>query len=198
MPSKLFTNMLKDAEAAGVKAKATGSNNWFRNKAKEVRKADVQRILADSQDRYRQAITPGTMFMFYYDPKLKDKLPYYDTFPLIFPLAIEKDSILGINMHYLPPALRAKLMDALYENVTNDKMNDTTRMRISYSILTSAAKYSLFKPCIKRYLKAHVRSRFVKVYPNEWDYTLFLPIEQFQKARKEKVWADSRRIAGYK
>jgi hypothetical protein len=190
--------MLKDAEVAGAKAKATGANDWFRKKAKEVRSADVKRIMADSQDRYRQSITPGSMFLFYYDPKHKEKLPYYDTFPLIFPLAVEKDSILGINMHYLQPVLRAKLMDALYENVTNDKMNDTTKMRISYDILRSASKYSLFKPCIKRYLKPHIRSRFVKIYPNEWDYTLMLPLEQFQKARKDKVWADSRRIAGYK
>ena len=30
--------------------------------------------------------SPGRLNMFFYDPKLKKQLPYYDTFPLVLPL----------------------------------------------------------------------------------------------------------------
>ena len=143
MASKIFTTMATAAASSGVQAQARGNkaNQWFRDKAKEIKKADTKRILADSKDRYRQSMVPGTMYMFYYDPKHKETLPYYDTFPLIFPLSIEKDSILGLNFHYLNPVLRAKLMDLLYEHVSNEKMDDTTKMKITYGILKSASKY---------------------------------------------------------
>lgn len=196
MAAKVFSDLLQQSQISGISARADGANQWFRNKAKEVRKADVKRIMQDSQDRYRTAIVPGNMYMFYYDPKLKNTLPYYDTFPLIFPLSADKNSFLGINFHYLNPVLRAKLLDALYEHVSNDKMNDTTKMKISYDILKSASKYRYFKPCIKRYLKSHVRSRFVKIYPNEWDFAVMLQTQNFEKAPAHKVWADSRKIIG--
>jgi hypothetical protein len=198
VPSSIFTNILQDAARSNVSAASKGeeARKWFRNKAMEIKKADTKRILANSQDRYRQSMVPGTMYMFYYDPKYKNELPFYDQFPLIFPLSVEKDSILGINFHYLQPVLRAKLMDALYTHVTNEKLTDTAKMQISYKILKGASNFNLVKPTIKRYLKTHVRSRFVKVYPNEWDVAIMLPLQSFVKATPNKVWAESRKIAG--
>jgi len=123
-------------------------------------------------------------------------LPYYDVFPLIFPVEFENDGFLGINFHYLPPVLRARLMDALYPNLTNKKYDDTTRMRISYGILQSASKYRFFKPTLKKYLRTQLRSQFLEIHVNEWDIALFLPTESFRKADSEKVWADSRKKIG--
>ena len=74
------------------------------------------------------------MFMFIYDPKHKDTLPFYDTFPLVFPIEIYSDSFLGINLHYLPPVLRAKLMDALYTTANNNKYNEYKLINISIKI----------------------------------------------------------------
>ena len=136
----------------------------------------------------------GAMFMFFYDPKHKAKLPYYDTFPLIFPIELKNDGFLGINLHYLPPMLRAKLMDALYQTITDTKYNDKTRLQISYDTLSSASKYRYFKPCLKRYLWGHVKSNYLNIPPSMWDAALMLPIAQFQKARPETVWNFSKEI----
>lgn len=113
-------------------------------------------------------IEPGMMYLFRYDPKGKKTLPYYDTFPLIFPVEKYSDGFLGINFHYLPPVLRAKLMDAIYGTVTNKKYDDTTKVRLSYNILKGASKYKAFKPTVKHYLFDHVRSPFLEITAVEW------------------------------
>ena len=41
--------------------------------------------------------------MFFYDPKYKKTLPYYDTFPLVLPLERIPGGFAGINFHYLRP-----------------------------------------------------------------------------------------------
>src|SRR5580765_4984034 len=56
----------------------------------------------------------GKMLFFQYDAKTKDKLPYWDMFPLAFLFKVSNNSALGINMHYLPPVERARLMMALW------------------------------------------------------------------------------------
>lgn len=100
----------------------------------------------------------------------------------------------GINMHYLPLPLRAKLMDSLYDVTNNKRYDDSTKLKLSYGILKGAEKFSLFKPTFKRYLNSQVRSRFVQIEPAEWDVALFLNSEQFVGAAKTKVWADSKKI----
>jgi hypothetical protein len=136
----------------------------------------------------------GKMYTFFYDPKYKDVLPYYDMFPLIFLVDFKENGFLGINLHYLPPVLRAKLMDSLYQTINNTKYDDTTKLRISYQILASASKYRWFKPCLKHYLWDHVQGNYLNIEPTNWDSALMLPTEQFRKATRDKVWRESREM----
>ena len=96
-----------------------------------------------------------------------------------------------INMHYLPWGFRARLMDSLYTITTNKRYDENTKLKISYQTLNAASKFKFFKPCVKKYLTTHVRSQFLKVDPKEWDIALFLPVERFQGAKIEEVWAKS-------
>ena len=134
------------------------------------------------------------MYFFMYDAKHKETLPYYDSFPLIFPVDRTENGFYGLNMHYLPLQLRAKLMDSLYDVTNNERYDESTKLKLSYNILKSAEKFKPFKPTFKRYLTSNVRSRFVEIAPAEWDIALFLNAEQFIGATKTKVWADSRKI----
>jgi hypothetical protein len=171
---------------------------WFRNEAAKIANPSGNALMNSDfvSGRHSSRKVPdefyGQMLMFFYDPKWKEKLPYYDRFPLIFPIGKAKGGFLGINLHYLPPKQRAMLMDALY----NDKMisaNLTTEKRLvlSYGILKSAAKLRWFKPCVKHYLYSHVRSKFAVVEPEQWDMVLFMETARFEKASKAKVWRDS-------
>lgn len=150
------------------------------------------------RSRIASKITPGTMYMYTYDPKWKDKLPYYDTFPLIFPVDFAEGGFYGLNLHYLHPKARAILMDKLYTFASDQKMDTKTKLNLSYNLLKSTEKLKLFKPCFKRYLVSHVRSKFLTIYPNEWELALMLPLQQFQKKSAQYVWDESARIAGIK
>ena len=149
-------------------------------------------------DSSRLTIRPivGSMYMFNYDPKYKEELPYYDRFPLVFPFRKVPGGFYGINLHYLPPPLRAKLMDALYDYANNTRYDESTKIKLNYQLLTSISKMRFFAPCVKHYLDEHVRSRFMYVYPSEWDIALFLPTERFAKKSKTQVWNDSKRMLG--
>lgn len=187
--------------AKGKKVKWTDyknqRNDWLRKLAQRVKHASFTEHHLENAEYFKriQNLTEnsiGKMYTFAYDPKWKAELPYYDIFPLIFPIEYYSDGLLGINMHYLPPILRAKLMDALYETLNNDKYNKTTRLQISYGILKSASRFKYFKPCIHRYLFTHLRSPFVYISPDEWDIALMLPTQKFEKSSSEHVWAESR------
>jgi len=194
----MFDNILKRGLRQGiVPARTKAAREWYRDAASSLTtKITSTQALKRSQSRVKPTMEFGLMYAFSYDPKWKKELPYYDVFPLVFPVQFDTDSFLGINFHYLPHILRARLMDALYPNVTNRKFDDTTRMRISYDILQSASKYRFFKPTLKRYLRTQIRSQFLEVNATEWDIALFLPTESFRKATKDKVWEESRKQIG--
>ena len=191
MATTIFQNVIQKA-GAGKTQKSLEARNWLRQKAAEVRTVNPKATIQQGPFLTNRIIT-GNMYLFAYDPKTKEDLPYYDRFPLVFPFRRVPDGFYGINLHYLPPLLRAKLMDALYDTVNNDNMDETTRLRINYRILQSAAKFRYFEPCVKHYLNNHVKTRFLKVDPTQWDVALFLPLERFAKANKLKVYADSKK-----
>lgn len=198
MAAKVFDDiLLKGLRSGQVPARTQAARDWYREQAKQIRKSEVretQLIREMGRDRYESRFRIGHMYMFGYDPKHKDTLPYFDRFPLIFPINKAKGGFLGINFHYLPLPLRAKLMDSLYDVASNDRYDENTKLRLSYGVLSGASKYKEFKPTIKHYLSNHVRTRLVYVHPTEWDVAIFLPTAQFEGATQTKVWADSRRI----
>jgi hypothetical protein len=191
----VFQNILTKASSQDLKAGSREAVDWFRSQALKVKRIDNRKITQTTQPFVRfqslSANSIGKMYMFVYDPKTKDILPYYDTFPLVFPIEFYGDSFLGINLHYLPPVLRARLMDALYSTINNKKYDKTTLLKISYQILSGASRFRYFKPCVKKYLFSHVGSPFIYISPDEWDYALMLPTERFQKANKSIVFKDS-------
>jgi len=157
----IFDDILDDARIAGIEGRSAKALTWFANKAKQFR-GNRKRLFQDDT-RLKQRQLPGVMYFFRYDAKTKNKLPYWDAFPMIFPLSAKSKSFLGINLHYLPPKLRALLLKKLESIATDKRFDEKTRLRISYDILNSSSRFKEFRPTIKRYLKSHVRSPFVKV-----------------------------------
>jgi hypothetical protein len=188
--------LLKGIKSGKAPGRTKDARTWYRNQAKRftVAEADPKKIIREKRASATYEIRLGSMYMFRYDPKHKKTLPYYDTFPLVFPINRTEGGFQGLNMHYLPPLLRAKLMDALYTTVTNRKYDETTRIKISYEILNSVKKYREFAPTFKHYLDSQIRSRFILVEPAEWDIALFLPTARFEGADKRQVWRESKNI----
>ena len=193
--ASLFDDILVQGVRSGqIPARTQQARDWFRDKARTQRSAraypaNLMKETGDKVDSPRI----GHMYHFFYDPKTKQTLPYYDRFPLIFMVGPAKGGFYGINLHYLPPKLRATLMDNLYNVVSNKRYDENTKLRISYDILKGASKYRFFKPTFKHYLTENVNSQFLKIDSAEWDIALFLPTERFEKANKSRVFADSRK-----
>jgi hypothetical protein len=188
------TILTKGVRAGQIPARTQQARTWFRTEAEKTNITPtrvVKQATLEGKSVAPSTLEIGEMYLFNYDPKHKKTLPYYDTFPLVFPIDSTPDGFLGLNLHYLPLRQRAILMDALYGLVSDQKYDSNTRLRLSYNLLKNASKYKLFKPTIKRYLRSKIKSRFVRIEPVEWDMALFMPLQKFSKASQEKVWQDS-------
>lgn len=138
----------------------------------------------------------GRMYTFQYQPESTstDRMDYWDMFPLILKIneAEEKrDSFLGINLHYMYPERRMKMMLSLMEKYLSGDISEKNS-RISYLDITKLAtppnRYG--RVCIRRYKYENIRGRSLMIPPEHWMKMIFLPTYQFVGARSNKVWKD--------
>lgn len=177
MPNNFEANLRKSAYQ--IQSEQKESINWLKDTIYDINRKQK----GDPNKLFRKTSMPqiGDMFLFVYDPKTKDKLPFWDTYPLVFPINMYDDGFLGLNLHYLPYMQRANLMNALDSIKNNDKYNDTTKLNISYELLNRyATQFKGFDVCIKRYLYGHVRSSFHYVSPSDWGKVIMLPLQRWK------------------
>ena len=168
------------------------SLTWLANRISEIKNpGSIPNGL--SREAYRQTtgFRLGGMYCFYYDPKTKDKLDYYDRFPMVLVLDRYSDGFLGLNLHYLPFQYRIAFLGKLMKFADLNDAGEIERLRVTYDILTASKSLKAFKPCLKRYLTGHIQSKILAIQSNEWDIAAFLPIQQFKKASAAKVWQES-------
>ena len=183
-----------EAFRAGITPRTKQSRDWFRKKASSLRRVSRSQLMKEEPIELKTRFEPGAMCMFFYQPKTRDKLPYYDGFPLTIIVDKAEGGFYGLNLHYLPPLLRAKFLDALLDNTNNKYYDEKTKFAVTYNYLKKSARTKYFKPCFKHYLTEHVRSKFAMVPAPEWEIATFLPMADWQKSGSSKVYSDSRRM----
>jgi hypothetical protein len=147
--------------------------------------------IAREKSRYVRSFIKGRLYFFLYDPKTKDELPYYDRFPLVLVLEKYDDGFLGLNLHYLPVKYRILFLRKLMQFAILDDQDEIKRMRVTYDILNASKRFREFKPCVKRYLFPHIKSRILAVQPEEWETAMYLPVHQFKGEKPQKIWKES-------
>jgi hypothetical protein len=158
--------------------KQQDSQDWFIGKARTA--AGYRKKIINNAERSRDNVIIGKMFFFSYDPKYKDTLPMYDRFPLVFPIEPYSNGFLGLNLHYLVPAERRWLLSNLAK-FADKRYSTPTRLKLTYDLLSTTKKLSrVTRPCIKRYLFTHVRSRFIEIEGAEWEKAIDLPVAMFE------------------
>ena len=192
MATSLFDRLETEARRRNIDNRTRAARNWFQSQAKKLGAMDREQLLKDPSLNQVKQVGPGHMHMFFYDPKTKEKLPYYDRFPLVIIVDSAPGGFVGLNLHYLAPGLRAQFLDRLYQTLTDKRFTEDTRFKLSYDMLKSAAKYKHFKPCVKHYLTKQVRSRFARIPAPEWEIATFLPTADWQKASQSQVYKDSK------
>jgi len=179
-------------------AEVKRSAKWFQDKIKGLEgSVRNQWTQTNAPKFYREAevkLNPkvlklranlGDLYAYYYNPKHRATLPYYDQFPLIMLIGYETDTFVGLNFHYLNPKLRAILLDRVTAKIGKGIMN-----------WNKISKIRQVAPCVKRYRYDHIVRKVIPIEEKENEIAIFLPIERFKKASKSKVWADSQRKMG--
>ena len=189
MAKRLIDRIKESLAKEGYEPRSRFARAWLKSKVPSLRPTRGE--LMRDRERFRNKSIIGRMYFYYYDPKTKDSLPYYDRFPLVIPIERYPDGFLGLNLHYIHPKRRIILLDKLSTILNNDNYDETTRFKISYDFLKRASRIYEATPCIKRYLSSQVQSRFLEINAEEWDIAAMLPVESFAKATARKVWSES-------
>lgn len=181
MPTDIFRNI---SVKASDKEK---SYQWYRNEIKKLGSVSGSNLIRNASTM-SGTVYPGNMYLFAYDPKHKETLPYYDTLPLVLPFRRLPDGFLGINLHYLPYLARFNLLGELSKYTENKTVSENTKIKISWQILENSSKLYAATKCVKHYLTAHLKSGFLKINYTDWTTASMLPIESFRKQSKQTVW----------
>jgi hypothetical protein len=190
--ASILTKLAQQKTDLQLQSMSKEAYRWLAGKTQGMRdNARHARNISREENRQVRKFNLGGMYYFYYDPKTKDELPYYDVFPMVIILERYPDGFLGLNLHYLPLPYRIMFLDKLLDYASFTPDNEIKRLRVTYDILSATKRLKAFKPCLKQYLYNHVQSKIIAVQPNEWDIATFLPVHQFKKARATTVWQES-------
>jgi hypothetical protein len=136
-------------------------------------------------------MSPGSFYVYTYDPKYKETLPYYDTVPLILCTSLTPKGWYGINFHYIPPKIRLLIVKEMYK-VSRMTANDNMKFKLSwqkaYSLGHALGQDKWMKHSIKQYLHSHIKSSLIKVKGDNIEPMVFLPIARFKKMSQADVW----------
>ena len=186
---------------AGSRARAY---EWYMKKINELKGRGL--ITKNKLVTYSEMVTSkieiGSMYLFIYDAKYKETLPYWDAFPIVIPFGFDAQHMTGYNLHYLPPQARWVLLKKLMQNdelSTVRRLSKEAKLSMDYQLLKGASAFKELQPCIHQYLFDHVGQlsggMFLKIHPAEWNFSVLLPVQDFRsKGRSysaESVWSKS-------
>ncbi len=173
--ASLFTDIVGSAPEE-LESRTLDSLQWFQRNVRDIRRTPSS-LIKENQN-FVTRFELGKMYMYMYDPKGKNKLPYYDYFPITICLKRYASGFMGINLHYLSPKYRALLMDGLYEYYKEIEGNSYFQIR--YPTVKSVSRLRWAKPCIKQYQYGYLDSRIVEVLPEHMDMAVMLPSQRFR------------------
>ena len=172
--ASLFTDIVGQRPEE-IEERTIDSLQWFQTNVRDIRRTPSS-IMKENQN-FVTRIELGKMYMFMYEAKRKDKLKYYDYFPVTICLKRYSTGFMGVNLHYLAPKYRALLMDGLYEFYR--EIEDDSYFQVKYPTIKSVSKLRWAKPCIKQYQYPYIDSRIVEVQPEHMDMVVMLPSQKF-------------------
>jgi hypothetical protein len=156
---------------------ATGpkSFDWYRKQVNNMTTPGAKSLITRGKATLRPKY--GVMNLFGYDAKHKATLPYYDKFPLIFPIEPAKGGFIGINFHYLPFGARVAFLKQLSQYSSDKNFDKKTRYMLDW------VNNPYFRKTTKRYLNSQVRTSFLNIPADEMAIAIFLPVARFMKGR---------------
>lgn len=162
MPNKETMNaMFESAANADLNIKIAKSMGWLQSTLAKVLGA-----------KKSTAVKVGKMYTFAYNPIGSETLPYWDRFPLVIVLEIRKDTIVAINVHYIPMKDRLKVFTKLMSSVSTTGLSNKSKLNDALKSIKSVNNYNYM---IKQYHGAGVKSAILEIPGNEWGHAITLP-----------------------
>lgn len=197
MDETLFEKYKKLLEEEGIDSNTKLSQEWFFDRIREINKEKVDRqsIIRNPPIRMAPNQFKGRMYLFRYNPIGRQTLPYYDRFPLVILISMQKEGFMGLNLHYLPMDLRQRLFYNLLNRASQSEFRWNTYLKIDYDYLRSKTLLRSHKACIKRYRYDQIYGRMANVPAPEWEIAVHLPLASWRKAGEGRIFKDSREIS---
>ena len=192
----IFTDIRESAEGRELSLK------WYRDRVRALGQLKAKQIIIAGKKDANARVRPtyGMLNLFHYRPLTDERLPYYDIFPLVLPLAPRSTGgFTGLNFHYLPVPMRVRLLEIIAAGFGDET---TQRMNVTYSKIK---RFSYIKPTVRRYKAKAVGSLFLQIPLEDMLVGALLPVQVFYKGRwsakslvlPTEVWRDSRRKINY-
>ena len=175
-------------EAGDVERSASWYMKTVRNIASGLNQPNE--VFGSDLGEYTQRLDIGQMYAFKYNPKHKETLPYYDMFPLVVIAEPLPTGFSGINLHYIPPLVRARLLGKLMDSSDID-IDIKSKLRSQWSFIRNFSRFPEVRGAVKKYLTRQVTSRMYKVNPVHWKSAIFLDTQQFVGAREGEIYRQS-------
>lgn len=190
---KLLMDSLKASEVnkALMEQRKNLAKHWMkRTKDNQTKRAKTRKTILNDRDRHDLGILSiGNMYLYTYDALTKATLPYWDFYPLVLPYAYTKNGFYGLNLHYIPPRLRAQVLDEILRyKASGDLMHPTA------NLIKSLAQHPIVQPAIHQYLYSQIIGMPSKIDIEEWEQVVYLPLAEWRsvsgKPSANKVYRD--------
>jgi len=168
------------------------SANWYMRTVRNVATGlnEPNEVFGSDLGEYAQKLDIGQMYAFRYDPKHKQTLPYYDTFPLVIISEPMPTGFSGINLHYIPPLIRARLLGKLMEASDLD-IDIKSKLRSQWGFIRNFSRFPEVRGAVKKYLTSQISGRMYKVNPVHWKSAIFLDTQQFVGAQAAHIYREN-------
>jgi len=188
--------ILRRMFAEGIEMTSPQATSWLRRNLKNIGPINPASIIKTSgTESSIVRFKPGSIYLFGYNPKTKEVLPYYDLFPMVLILDYAENGFIGLNFHYLNPMDRQIFFNTLVKYLNDEDFDENPKayFDLAYATLKATKDLKYYKPTIKRYYYKNIVTKVTEVPPLYWKFMLFLPLERFKKEVKENVWKESKR-----
>jgi hypothetical protein len=163
---------------------------WLRDSMRGVNKTgkvtDYSDFLKDTTKNIKRKL-PGQVLLFKYKPSTRTRI--FDRYPLVLVTGIGGGGFYGINLHYIPPKDRFKMIMLMNTLMLNPKETDPHRIRIKIMSILNKKIFAKYTGVVfNQYNVSNIIGKPKITTPEEWTQFAFLPM--FKGISPSKLYSE--------
>jgi len=159
---------------------------FIKTPAKKGTDKEYLDILRDRSKNAKRKLI-GQVLLFRYRPE--NKVKFYDKYPLVLITSFTKSGFVGVNLHYIPPKDRLRLILLMNSLVLNVSEKDRQKIRIRIFSLINKKIFTKYKSTVMNaYIGKNIVGKPKITTPEEWTMFAFLPV--FKGINPSKLYSE--------